>query len=212
MKVSAPFALLQPPGHLLNIEVPAQPWSPFPQAPHQDAHHAHVPPSPTPKPNRSPGPRTGTRREASVGRPGAAGRCLRNRPKSASPKPRPAPMVGTRSQPTRTIPRRGMPRVRGRRASPLSPGGSCRPGRVRTVGRRLWPRCRWGWRPGQPLPVGEHPSGPPGGGEPDPPAPQPGPRGYPSHREPPSTDPLGLQALQGPAAPPGRLHAVSGPL
>ena len=38
--------------------------------PRKDAHHSSVPPSHTPKPNRAPSPRTGTRREASVGRAG----------------------------------------------------------------------------------------------------------------------------------------------
>jgi transposase len=38
--------------------------------PRKDAHTASVPPSQTPKPNRAPGPRMGTRREASVGRAG----------------------------------------------------------------------------------------------------------------------------------------------
>jgi transposase len=38
--------------------------------PRKDAHHSSVPPSHTPKPNRPPGPRTGMRREASVGRAG----------------------------------------------------------------------------------------------------------------------------------------------
>ena len=38
--------------------------------PRKDAHNSSVPPSHTPKPNRAPGPRTGTRREASVGRAG----------------------------------------------------------------------------------------------------------------------------------------------
>jgi len=41
-----------------------------PHEPHKDAHHSRVPPSHTPQPNRSPSPRTGTRREASVGRAG----------------------------------------------------------------------------------------------------------------------------------------------
>jgi transposase len=40
------------------------------QAPPKDAHNSSVPPAQTPKPNRAPGPRTGTRREASVGRAG----------------------------------------------------------------------------------------------------------------------------------------------
>jgi transposase len=39
-----------------------------PPEPRKDAHHASVPPSHSPKANRPPGPRTGTRREASVGR------------------------------------------------------------------------------------------------------------------------------------------------
>ncbi len=38
--------------------------------PRKDAHNSSVPPSHTPKPNRTPEPRTGTRREASVGRAG----------------------------------------------------------------------------------------------------------------------------------------------
>ena len=38
--------------------------------PRQDAHNSSVPPSHTAKPNRAPGPRMGTRREASVGRAG----------------------------------------------------------------------------------------------------------------------------------------------
>jgi len=41
-----------------------------PHAPHKDAHHSSVPPSHTPKPNLSSGPRTGIRREARVGRAG----------------------------------------------------------------------------------------------------------------------------------------------
>jgi transposase len=41
-----------------------------PHEPRKDAHHSSVPPSQTPKPNHSPGPRTGTRRKASVGRAG----------------------------------------------------------------------------------------------------------------------------------------------
>jgi len=41
-----------------------------PHEPHKDAHHSSVPPSHTPKPNLSSGPRTGIRREASVGRAG----------------------------------------------------------------------------------------------------------------------------------------------
>jgi uncharacterized small protein (DUF1192 family) len=36
------------------------------QEPRKDAHNSSVPPSQTPKVNRSPGPRVGTRREASV--------------------------------------------------------------------------------------------------------------------------------------------------
>jgi transposase len=40
------------------------------QEPRKDAHHSSVPPSHTPQPNRSPGPRPGTHREASVGRAG----------------------------------------------------------------------------------------------------------------------------------------------
>jgi transposase len=40
------------------------------QEPRKDAHNSGVPPSRTPKPNRSPGPRAETRREASVGRAG----------------------------------------------------------------------------------------------------------------------------------------------
>jgi transposase len=41
-----------------------------PPEPRQDAHHARVPPSHSPKANRPPGPRTGTPRAASVGRAG----------------------------------------------------------------------------------------------------------------------------------------------
>lgn len=41
-----------------------------PHQPRKDAHHSSVPPSQTPKPTHAPGPRTGTRREASVGRAG----------------------------------------------------------------------------------------------------------------------------------------------
>jgi transposase len=41
-----------------------------PHEPRKDAHHSSVPPSHTPKANLSRGPRTGTRREASVGRAG----------------------------------------------------------------------------------------------------------------------------------------------
>jgi transposase len=41
-----------------------------PHEPRKDAHNSSVPPSQTPKPNHAPGPRTGTRREASVGRAG----------------------------------------------------------------------------------------------------------------------------------------------
>jgi transposase len=40
------------------------------QEPRKDAHNSSVPPSHTPKANLSPGPRTGMRREASVGRAG----------------------------------------------------------------------------------------------------------------------------------------------
>jgi transposase len=40
------------------------------QEPRKDAHNSSVPPAHTPKPNRSPGPRAETRREASVGRAG----------------------------------------------------------------------------------------------------------------------------------------------
>src|SRR5215207_9579013 len=40
------------------------------QEPRKDAHNSSVPPSQTPKPNLLTGPRTGTRREASVGRAG----------------------------------------------------------------------------------------------------------------------------------------------
>jgi transposase len=40
------------------------------QEPRKDAHNSSVPPSHTPKANLPPGPRTGTRREASVGRAG----------------------------------------------------------------------------------------------------------------------------------------------
>ena len=40
------------------------------QEPCKDAHNSSVPPSHTPKANLPPGPRTGTRREASVGRAG----------------------------------------------------------------------------------------------------------------------------------------------
>jgi transposase len=49
------------------------------QAPRKDARNSSVPPSQTPKPNRSPGPRPGTRREASVGRAGG-GRPLHPEP------------------------------------------------------------------------------------------------------------------------------------
>ena len=49
------------------------------QEPRKDAHNSSVPPSHTPKANRSPGPRTGTRREASVGRAGG-GRPLHPEP------------------------------------------------------------------------------------------------------------------------------------
>ena len=49
------------------------------QAPRKDAHNSSVRPSQTPKPNRSPGPRPGTRREASVGRAGG-GRPLHPEP------------------------------------------------------------------------------------------------------------------------------------
>ena len=48
-----------------------------PQEPHKDAHHSSVPPSRTPKANLPVAPRTGTRREASVGRAGGAGPCIR---------------------------------------------------------------------------------------------------------------------------------------
>src|SRR6266704_4847270 len=41
-----------------------------PHEPRKDAHNSSIPPSHTQKPNHSPGPRTGTRREASVGRAG----------------------------------------------------------------------------------------------------------------------------------------------
>ena len=41
-----------------------------PHEPRKDAHNSSVPPSQTPKPNLPPGPRTRTRREASVGRAG----------------------------------------------------------------------------------------------------------------------------------------------
>src|SRR5262245_49740647 len=49
------------------------------QAPRKDAHNSSVPPSHTLKPNRSPGPRVETRREASVGRAGG-GRPLHQEP------------------------------------------------------------------------------------------------------------------------------------
>src|SRR5688572_27621574 len=45
----------------------------------KDAHHSSVPPSRSPKANRSPGPRRGARREASVGRVGG-GRSLHPAP------------------------------------------------------------------------------------------------------------------------------------
>ena len=41
-----------------------------PHEPRKDAHNSSVPPSQTPKPNLPSGPRTRTRREASVGRAG----------------------------------------------------------------------------------------------------------------------------------------------
>jgi len=50
-----------------------------PHEPRKDAHNSSVPPSHTTKPNLSPGPRTGTRREASVGRAGG-GRPLHSDP------------------------------------------------------------------------------------------------------------------------------------
>ena len=50
-----------------------------PPEPRKDAHHSSVPPSHSPKANRLPGPRTGTRREASVGRAGG-GRPLHPNP------------------------------------------------------------------------------------------------------------------------------------
>jgi transposase len=49
------------------------------QEPRKDAHTSSVPSSYTPKPNRSPGPRAATRREASVGRAGG-GRSLQPEP------------------------------------------------------------------------------------------------------------------------------------
>ena len=49
------------------------------QEPRKDAHNSSVPPSHTPKANLPPGPRTGTRREASVGRAGG-GRPLHQAP------------------------------------------------------------------------------------------------------------------------------------
>jgi transposase len=49
------------------------------QAPRKNAHNSSVPPSQTPKPNRALGPRTETRREASVGRAGG-GRPLHQAP------------------------------------------------------------------------------------------------------------------------------------
>jgi transposase len=49
------------------------------QEPRKDAHNSSVPPSPTLKPNRSPGPRVEMRREASVGRAGG-GRPLHQDP------------------------------------------------------------------------------------------------------------------------------------
>lgn len=45
-----------------------------PPAPRKEAHHARVPPAHSPKANRPPGPRTGTRRAASVGRAGGGRR------------------------------------------------------------------------------------------------------------------------------------------
>ena len=54
------------------------------QAPHKDAHNSSVPPAQTPKPNRAPGPRPGTRREASVGRAGG-GRPLHPAPDGQPP-------------------------------------------------------------------------------------------------------------------------------
>jgi transposase len=50
-----------------------------PPEPRKDAHHSSVPPSHSPKANRPTGPRTGTRREASVGRAGG-GRLLHPNP------------------------------------------------------------------------------------------------------------------------------------
>jgi transposase len=50
-----------------------------PHEPRKDAHNSSVPPSQTPKANLPPGPRTGTRREASVGRAGG-GRPLHSDP------------------------------------------------------------------------------------------------------------------------------------
>jgi transposase len=49
------------------------------QEPRKDAHHSSVPPSQTPQANLPPGPRTGTRREASGGRAGG-GRPLHSAP------------------------------------------------------------------------------------------------------------------------------------
>jgi len=49
------------------------------QEPRKDAHHSSVPPSQTTTPNRASGPRTETRREASVGRAGG-GRPLHPEP------------------------------------------------------------------------------------------------------------------------------------
>ena len=79
-----------------------------PHEPRKDAHNSSVPPSQTPKANLSTGPRTGMRREASVGRAGG-GRPLHRTPtKSSSPRPRPVPHCGGAVQATRATPACGV--------------------------------------------------------------------------------------------------------
>jgi hypothetical protein len=108
-------------------------------------------------------PRTGTRREARVGRAGGAGGGPRPRPQAAAPRPRPVRLVGVRCRPRSNRSRRWMTRARCPRASPSCPGGSSLGGSLPAVGRPRWPRDRWGWRRARPAAPRSSVWRPPGG-------------------------------------------------
>jgi hypothetical protein len=122
-----------------------------PPEPRQAAHHARVPPSPSPQATRPTGPRTGTRRDASGGRAGG-GRPWPPTPDHSSRAPAQTgpPGGGAWGGCRRHLSRRSMTRARGPRSRRWSPGWSRLGGRVPTVDQPLWPRSRGAWRPARP--------------------------------------------------------------